>query len=66
MALLFAALNELAQLFRAGDPLDHLHDLNFSGLHPGLNVRRLLRNGLKGVFFLFGAHFFSSIYAFFC
>ena len=67
MALFLAPLNELAQLLRPGDPLHHLHDLDLAGLHTGLDVGPLLVFPLGGFgLFLFCAHFFSSIYAFFC
>ena len=82
VALLLAPLNQLSQLFRAGDALYHLHDLHLAGFHTGLHLRGggLASVGLflqdhghtvvlgldqGGIFFLFGTHGFSSIYAFF-
>ena len=70
VALLLAPLDELGQLIGTLNALDHLHDLDFSGLHAaldvGLLVHLLLLLGGDGVYnsgFL-GAHGFSSIYAF--
>ena len=70
LALLLPPLNELGQLFGPGDALHHLHNFDLAGLHAGLDIGLrllLLQNHLAGgVVFLFGAHVFSSIYAFFC
>ena len=69
LSLLFAPLDELSQLFRPGNALHHLHDLDLAGLHAGLDVGRLLllhQDHFPNRLFLFCAHFFSSIYAFFC
>ena len=82
VALLLTPLDQLSQLFCAGDALYHLHDLHLASLHTGLHLRSgglvpvglLLQDhgysivlGLDqgGIFFLFGTHGFSSIYAFF-
>ena len=82
VALLFTPLDQLSQLFCAGDALYHLHDLHFASLHAGLHLRSgclvpigpflqdhshsvVLGLDQGGIFFLFGTHGFSSIYAFF-